>query len=464
MKKVDVIIIGSGQAGNPLAMSLAHSGMSVVLVEKSENHLGGTCLNDGCTPSKTLIASAKVAHAINTSEKHGLSTSNLKIDFTATQKRKQKIVLDSRNGLQKRLLETKNLELVYGIGSFVVQKVIEIVDKNGDTQKMTAHYIFINAGCRPHIPNIPGLEGVTYFDSTSMLNLNEIPKDLLVIGGSYIGLELGQMYSRLGAKTTIIERSKQLMPNEDQDIATSIQESLEKENMSFYMATETIHVDEENGQISLTIKHQNKEKKINGSHLFIAAGRTPNSDSLTLNNAKIKTDEKGYILVNSNLETNVKGVFALGDIKGGAQFTHIAYDDFRIVRDNILHNKKRSYKKRPIPYCMFTDPQLGRIGISENDAKDQNLDVEIISIPGSRITRGIESGTTQGLWKAIIDKKTNKILGASIISSEGGEIATVLQMAMQGNIKASEIRDAIFSHPTYSESLNTLFDQLKTNK
>ncbi|WP_318641256.1 mercuric reductase [Flavobacterium ardleyense] len=461
MKKVDAIIIGSGQAGNPLAMSLAYSGMKVILIEKHQLHIGGTCLNDGCTPSKTLIASAKVAHIINTSEKHGITTEKMNIDFATTQKRKDKIVLDSRKGLIKRLEETKNLEVIIGTASFSDAKIITVTDKNGKTQEYTAENIFINAGCRPMIPEIEGLENVKYYDSTSLLELKEIPKELIVLGGSYIGLELGQAFSRLGATTTIVERSAKLMSKEDNDVAESILECLENEGMQFHFNSEAIKVSEKDGEISVTIKKGAKETQIHGSHLFIATGRIPNSDLLNLENARIKADENGHVLVNNNLETNVKGVFALGDIKGGPQFTQIAYDDFRIVRDNILHSKKRSYKNRPIPYCMYTDPQLGRIGISEQDAKEQKLDVEIISIPGRRITRGIESGTTEGLWKAIIDKKTNKILGAAIIGSEGGEIATVLQMAMQGNHKATDIRDGIFSHPSYSESLNTLFDQLK---
>lgn len=461
MKKVDAIIIGSGQAGNPLAMSLAHSGMKVILIEKSEMHLGGTCLNDGCTPSKTLIASAKVAHIINTSDKHGISTEQMNIDFAATQKRKDKIVLDSRKGLINRLEETKNLEVLIGTASFSDSKVIKVTLKNGKTQDYTAEYIFINAGCRPMIPEIEGLENVKYYDSTSLLALSEIPQELIVLGGSYIGLELGQAFARLGSKTTIVERSAKLMSKEDDDIAESILQCLENERMHFHLKTEAIKVSEKGGIISVTIKKGKEEQQIEGTHLFVATGRIPNSDSLSLENAKIKVDDDGHILVNNNLETNVKGVFALGDIKGGPQFTQIAYDDFRIVRDNILHGKKRSYKNRPIPYCMYTDPQLGRIGISEQDAKEQKLEVEIITIPGKRITRGIESGTIEGLWKAIIDKKTNKILGAAIIGSEGGEIATVLQMAMQGNLKAIDIRDGIFSHPSYSESLNTLFDQLK---
>ena len=457
MKKVDAIIIGSGQAGNPLAMSLAHSGMKVILIEKSEMHLGGTCLNDGCTPSKTLIASAKVAHIINTSDKHGISTEQMNIDFAATQKRKDKIVLDSRKGLINRLEETKNLEVLIGTASFSDSKVIKVTLKNGKTQDYTAEYIFINAGCRPMIPEIEGLENVKYYDSTSLLALSEIPQELIVLGGSYIGLELGQAFARLGSKTTIVERSAKLMSKEDDDIAESILQCLENERMHFHLKTEAIKVSEKGGIISVTIKKGKEEQQIEGTHLFVATGRIPNSDSLSLENAKIKVDDDGHILVNNNLETNVKGVFALGDIKGGPQFTQIAYDDFRIVRDNILHGKKRSYKNRPIPYCMYTDPQLGRIGISEQDAKEQKLEVEIITIPGKRITRGIESGTIEGLWKAIIDKKTNKILGAAIIGSEGGEIATVLQMAMQGNLKAIDIRDGIFSHPSYSESLNTLF-------
>lgn len=461
MKKVDAIIIGSGQAGNPLAMSLAYAGMKTILIEKYQLHIGGTCLNDGCTPSKTLIASAKVAQIIITSEKHGFSTKQININFAETQKRKDKIVLDSRKGLIKRLEETKNLEMIIGTASFTAPKVIMVTDESGKTQEYTAEYIFINAGCRPMIPEIAGLENVKYYDSTSLLELKEIPKELIVLGGSYIGLELGQMYSRLGSKTTIVERSEKLMSKEDDDVAISIFECLENEGMKFHFKSDVLKVSESDGKISVIIKEGNKEKQIHGTHLFVATGRIPNSDSLSLENAKIKVDENGFIKVNTNLETNVKGVFALGDIKGGPQFTQIAYDDFRIVRDNILHNKKRSYKGRPIPYCMYTDPQLGRIGISEQDAKEQNLDVEIISIPGKRITRGIESGTTEGLWKAIIDKKTNKILGAAIIGSEGGEVATVLQMAMQGNLKATHIRDGIFSHPSYCESLNTLFDQLE---
>ena len=461
MKKVDAIIIGSGQAGNPLAMSLAYSGMKTILIEKHQLHIGGTCLNDGCTPSKTLIASAKVAHIINTSEKHGISTEQMSIDFASTQKRKDKIVLDSRKGLIKRLEETKNLEVLIGTASFSDSKVIKVTLKNGKTHDYTAEYIFINAGCRPMIPEIEGLENVKYYDSTSLLALSEIPQELIVLGGSYIGLELGQAFTRLGSKTTIVERSAKLMSKEDDDIAESILQCLENEGMHFHLKTEAIKVSEKGGIISVTIKKGKEEQQIEGTHLFVATGRIPNSDSLSLENAKIKVDDDGHILVNNNLETNVKGVFALGDIKGGPQFTQIAYDDFRIVRDNILHGKKRSYKNRPIPYCMYTDPQLGRIGISEQDAKEQKLEVEIITIPGKRITRGIESGTIEGLWKAIIDKKTNKILGAAIIGSEGGEIATVLQMAMQGNLKAIDIRDGIFSHPSYSESLNTLFDQLK---
>lgn len=461
MKKVDAIIIGSGQAGNPLAMSLAYSGMKVILIEKHQLHIGGTCLNDGCTPSKTLIASAKVAHIINTSEKHGISTEQMSIDFATTQKRKDKIVLDSSIGLAKRLDETKNLEVIFGAAEFSDSKTIKVTDKDGKTQEYSAEYIFINAGCRPMIPKIEGLENVTYYDSTSLLNLEEIPEKLLVIGGSYIGLELGQMYNRLGSKTIVIERSQQLMSKEDKDVATSILDCLQDEGMEFYFDSEVSKVSEKNGKISLTISHNNTEKQLEGTHLFLATGRIANSDTLALDKAKIETASNGFITVDDNLETNIKGVFALGDIKGGPQFTHIAYDDFRIVRNNILHNKKRSYKDRPIPYCMYTDPQLGRIGITEHEAKEQKLEVEIISIPGRRITRGIESGSTEGLWKAIIDKKTHKILGAAIVGSEGGEIATVLQMAMQGNLTAEDIRDGIFSHPSYSESLNTLFSQLK---
>ncbi|MCY0969803.1 mercuric reductase [Chryseobacterium wangxinyae] len=461
MIKKDAIIIGSGQAGNPLAIKLAAAGWKTVLIEKSEEMLGGVCVNVGCTPSKTLIASAKVMHTIKTSDKHGISLSDAKLNFTNTQERKEMIVKASKKGLKKNLGEAENLEVVFGAASFSGEKTISVDQGDQKTVEFTAPYIFINAGCRPATPEINGLETVKWYNSTGILELKEIPQKLIVVGSGYIGLELGQMYSRFGSEVIIVEKQGQIMSNEDADVAEDLQKILEDEGLTFHLNTSIDKVEEQKGEITVTITKNNEEEKIKGTHLLVVTGRKSNADSLDLDKAGITTDQKGYITVNEALETNIDGVYALGDIKGGSQFTHVAYNDYVVVSENILDKKNISIEDRVIPYTMFTDPQVGRIGFSEKQAKEKELNFSVVKIPGKRITRGIESATVQGLWKAIVDKKTGQILGAAIIGSEGGEIATVIQMAMKGNIPAKDLENFMFSHPTYSESLNTLFGELE---
>jgi len=461
MIKKDAIIIGSGQAGNPLALKLAAAGWKTVLIEKSEEMLGGVCVNVGCTPSKTLIASAKVMHMIKTAEKHGISVQEMSIDFGKTQNRKEKIVEDSREGVKKNLEETENLELVFGTASFSGEKTISVQKEDEKAIEFTAPYIFINAGCRPATPEIDGLNDVRWYNSTGILELQEIPKKLIIIGSGYIGLELGQMYSRFGSEVNIVEKTGQIMSNEDADIAENLQEILEQEDLQIHLNSEIENVKQNENEITVTFTKDNKKEQIVGTHLLIVTGRKSNADSLNLEKAGIRKDEKGYIEVNPQLETNVNGVYALGDIKGGPQFTHISYNDYVIVSDNILDQKNISADERIIPYTVFTDPQVGRVGLSEKEAEKKNLNFSIIKIPGKRITRGLESAETQGLWKAIVDKDSGLILGAAIIGSEGGEIASIIQMAMTGKIPAKDLQTFIFSHPTYSESLNTLFDELE---
>ncbi|MCU7617265.1 mercuric reductase [Chryseobacterium sp. PBS4-4] len=461
MIKKDAIIIGSGQAGNPLALKLSAAGWKTVLIEKSEEMLGGVCVNVGCTPSKTLIASAKVMHTIKTAEKHGISVPSSTIDFESTQRRKEKIVSDSKAGVKKNLEEAENLELVFGTASFSGEKTISVQNDGEEAIEFTAPYIFINAGCRPATPEIDGLKDVKWYDSTGILELREIPKKLIVIGSGYIGLELGQMYSRFGSEVSIVEKAGQIMSNEDEDIAENLQEILEDEGLTFHLNSEIKNVKQNDNEIILTFTKNNKEEQITGTHLLIVAGRKSNADSLHLEKEGIKTDDKGYIKVNAKLETTIDGVYALGDIKGGPQFTHISYNDYVIVSENILDQKNTSTDGRIIPYTVFTDPQVGRVGLSEKEATKRNLNFSVVKIPGKRITRGLESAETQGLWKAIVDKDSDKILGAAIIGSEGGEIASIIQMAMTGNISAKDLQTFVFSHPTYSESLNTLFSELK---
>ena len=460
MKKIDAIIIGSGQAAKPLSQKLSAAGWKTIMIEKSEADLGGACLNVGCTPTKTLIASAKAMHVIKTAAKHGISVSNVKLDYAITQKRKDKIVDDSKDGLIQRTAEAENLELVYGTASFIDEKSVIVKKQNGEQQEFTAPYIFIDAGSRPAIPKIKGLDDVKWYDSTGILSLSEIPEKLIVIGAGYIGLELGQMYSRFGSEVTVIDRSSQIMSGEDSDVANSLQNLLETDGLKFVLDAAVDEVQGSAKEFTLTIKKEGKNHKITGTHLLVATGRVSNADGLNTHAAGIKLDNKGYIKVDDKLETNVKGVYALGDINGGPQFTHIAYNDFVILRQNIIEKGNASTKNRIVPYTMFTDPQLGRVGLSEDEAREKGMTFTTIKILGKRITRGIETGEMQGLWKAIVDKTSGKILGASIICSEGGEIASIIQMAMEGGVPAKNLATAIFSHPTYSESLNTLFTEL----
>lgn len=460
MIKKDAILIGSGQAANPLSLKLSEAGWQVALIEKSEDHLGGTCVNVGCTPSKTLIGSARAMYDINHSKQHGISVATPHLNFGVTQERKKKIVDDPRNGLKKRLDEAQHLEVVYGKATFKKDKIVSVLKTNGDTEDYTAPLIFIDAGSRPRIPDISGLDQITWYDSTGILELKEVPEKLVIVGGGYIGLEIGQMYHRFGSEVTILERSEQIMSDEDSDIAAGLQDILAREGISIQCNSPVSKVSADGDRVKVAISTAEGDTEISCTHFLIATGRTSNADELHVKAAGIAVDEKGYIKVNDKLQTNVEGVYALGDIKGGPAFTHIAYNDYIIVYENLLQKKNTSKKDRPIPYCMYTDPQLGRIGITEKDAKKEGLDYTIVTIPGSRITRGIESGKTQGPWKAVIDKKTRQILGAAIVSTEGGEIASVLQMAMEGGITADHLAKAIFSHPSYAESINTLFMEL----
>lgn len=299
---------------------------------------------------------------------------------------------------------------------------------------------------------------VNYLTSETILDLKEIPKHLLIIGGSYIALEFGQMFQRFGSKVTVVEQETEFLSREDEDVAAELRQILEDEGMTVFTATETLSIRENsNGNLTATLKNNEKRRSLSCSHVLFAVGRTPETQSLRLDLAGVETDKRGYINVDDKLQTNVKGIFALGDIKGGPAFTHISYNDHLVIAGNLLEKKKISTKNRMIPYCMFTDPQLGRIGITEKEAKKKGLKYQVAVMRMDKAARAIETGDTRGLMKAIVDKKTKLILGAAIIGTEGGEIMTILQMAMMGRITWPEIRNGIFAHPTYAESLNNLF-------
>ncbi|HUH19819.1 mercuric reductase [Albibacterium sp.] len=459
MKHFDAIIIGAGQAGVPLAKKLAEEGKKTALIEK--NLIGGTCINVGCTPTKAMIASARAAHHARNASKLGVEVKGVKVDLKKIKKRKDKIVQSFRSAAQKGIEATKNLTLIFGEAKFSSKKEISIKLDSGEEEQLKADWIFIDTGAKPNIPDIKGLEHIDYLTSSTILDLEAVPEHLVIIGGNYIGLEFGQMFRRFGSKVTILERSSRIMKKEDKDIALELSKILKEEGLEILTETETDEISNHNKQIVLHIKSGDKSKKLTCSHLLIATGRNPQTQLLNLELAGIKTDKKGNVLVNKRLETNVPGVYALGDVKGGPAFTHISYNDYTLVYRNLMKGTDYSTVNRPIPYCMFTDPQLGRIGMSEAEAEAKGLNYKVAKIPMSHVARGIETGETSGLMKAIVDLDSKKILGASILASEGGEIMSVLEMAMEGNITYDRLKFCVFAHPTYSESLNNLFMEIE---
>jgi len=456
MKHFDAIIIGAGQAGVPLAKNLALAGKKTAIVEK--RLIGGTCINDGCTPTKAMVASAKAAYQAGNSEALGVKIGSVKVDLKKIKQRKDAIVKQFRTSSEKGIETTKGLKLFMGEAKFSGKKEITIALNDGGEEVITANWIFINTGAKTAIPDIEGLNETDFLTSTSILDLETVPEHLLVIGGNYIGLEFGQMFSRFGSKVTILEKSASILSREDKDVSAALTEILEDEKIEVITNAQVDKISStKNDEITATVKSGKIKKNIKASHILVAVGRVPQTETLGLELSGVKTDEKGYIVVNHKLETNVKGIYALGDVKGGPAFTHIAYNDYTIVFRNLIEGTNYSTADRPIPYCMFTDPQLGRIGITEAEAKEKKLNYKVAVLPMSSVARGIETGETRGLMKAIVDVKSRKILGAAILASEGGEIMSVLQMAMEGGVTFDQIRYCVFAHPTYSESLNNLF-------
>lgn len=455
MKHYDAIVIGSGQAGTPLTKKLAKSGLKTALIEK--RWVGGTCVNDGCSPTKAMIASAKAAWSVGHNKSLGVTSEKATIDFKTILKRKNDIVQSMRGNVEEGINGTKNLDLYYGSASFSGEKEVTIALNDGKTLILSADQFFINTGLQPTIPEIEGIEDVEYLTSTSIMELTDIAEHLLVLGSGYIGLEFGQMFSRFGSKVTILEASERILKKEDKDIAEAVTSILDEEKIEILVKSKAVKVEKKGAKITVTVESKGKTTEIKCSHILVATGRKPQTDTLNLKAAGVETDEKGFIKANDKLETTAKDIYVLGDVKGGPAFTHISYDDYRILAENIIRKGKATLSDRLVPYCMFIDPQLGRIGITEEQAKKQGLDFQVAILKNNSVARCIETGDERGLMKAIVDTKTKKILGAAVLAEQGGEVVTILQMAMIGGITYDKIRDGVFAHPTYAESLNNLF-------
>lgn len=455
-KKYDAIIIGSGQAGKPLVHSLAAKGWKVAVIEKK--YVGGSCINYGCTPTKAMVASAGVAYLAEQAFEFGVSAKKVTVNFPAVMKRKDGIVRKFRNNIEKGLLADKNIDLIYGTASFTNKKYVIEVDNGKRKKLISSRKIFINTGSSSFTPNIKGINDIDYLTSHSILELKKLPEHLIILGGSYIALEFGQMFSRFGSKVTLIERSPYIISKEDNDISEGVRKILEDEGIKIITNAEAGEIQRSGKKLKVILK--NNKKEITGTHLLVATGIKPATSDLNLNIAGIKTNSKGFIKTNPNLETNVKGIFALGDVNGGPAFTHISYDDYRIVLSNLTTKKKRSKLDRLIPYTLFTDPPLGRVGLTEKEAKEKNLKYKSAILPMKHVARAIEAGETKGFMKALVDVKTKKILGCAVLGAEGGEIMAMIELAMIGRLTYDKVRDAIFSHPTLSESLNSLFARI----
>jgi pyruvate/2-oxoglutarate dehydrogenase complex dihydrolipoamide dehydrogenase (E3) component len=451
----DALIIGSGQAGTPLSTALAGAGMRTALIERK--HVGGTCVNEGCTPTKTMVASGRVAYLTRRAADYGVLTGLIRIDLAKVRERKRRIVDRFRNGSQSKIEKTENLDLIFGEATFSSSKTVSVRLPDGGRRTISAKYIFINAGTRASRPKLDGLDAVPFLDNISIMELDALPDHLMILGGGYIGLEFGQLFRRFGSRVTIVQSAGQLLTEEDPDIAEEITKILREDEIEVFLNAKAIRVQRAGDGIRLEVQCKNESITLAGSKLLVATGRVPNSDTLNLPAAGIQTDDHGFIPVNDRLETTAEGVFALGDIKGGPAFTHISYDDFRIIRANLIEKKTASTKGRQVPYTVFIDPQLGRVGFTEAEARAQGRNIRVAKMPMSRVARALEVDETRGFMKAIVDAETNQILGAAILGIEGGEIMSALEIAMMGKLPYMALRDGTFAHPTLAESLNNLF-------
>ena len=454
-EQYDAIVVGSGQAGTPLSRALAEAGMRTALLECV--HVGGTCVNEGCTPTKTMVASARVAYLARRAADYGVQIGSFSVDLRRVRQRKRDVVNSFRNSNQARIEKTANRDLIFGAASFAAPKTLTVRGKDGHERSLRAERIFVNAGTRTTQPKLEGLASVPFLDNASLMELDTLPEHLVILGGGYIAVEFGQMFRRFGSRVTIVQSAKQLLAREDADVAEEVARILREDGVEVLVGARSERVEWVNGQILLQVNHGSQAHAIKGSHLMVAVGRTPNSDTLNLTATGIETDGRGFIKTNNRLETNVADVYALGDIKGGPAFTHISYDDFRIIRANLIEKKNVTTEGRLVPYTCFIDPQLGHVGLTEEEARRQGRKIRVAKMPMSYVARAIETDEIRGFIKAIVEAENDRILGATVLGMEGGEVMAVLEMAIIGKLPYTTLRDGIFAHPTLAEGLNNLF-------
>jgi pyruvate/2-oxoglutarate dehydrogenase complex dihydrolipoamide dehydrogenase (E3) component len=454
MERFDAIVIGTGQSGPFLAVRLAKAGKKTAILERKR--FGGTCVNNGCIPTKTLVASARAIHTARRGAEMGFSAGGeVRADFARIMARKDEIVAGFREGVEKHLRSTAGLEVILGHARFVGPHEVRVGERT-----LTAPWIFVNVGGRAVLPEIRGIEEVPHLDNSSMMGLDVLPAHLLVVGGSYVGLEFAQMFRRFGSRVTVIQRGDRLIPREDRDVSKAIQAFLEEDGIAVLTDANCLSAEAAGEGIRLGVSGKG-DRTVEGSHLLVATGRRPNTDDLGLDAAGIVRDKAGHIRVDDELRTNVEGVWGLGDCNGRGGFTHTSYNDFEIVAENLLDGGSRRVTDRIPAYNLYVDPPLGRAGMNEEEARRSGRRVLVGRLPMSRVGRAKEMGETRGFMTVLVDADSDEILGAAILGLAGDEVIHVLLDAMYARAKASTIRKAMHIHPTVSEFLPTLLQDLK---
>ena len=454
-KQFDAIVIGTGQAGPPLAVRLAGAGMKVAIVERKR--FGGTCVNNGCIPTKTLVASARAAYVARRGGEFGVMIdSSIAVDMKRVKARKDAVVRRSNEGVEKWLKGTKNLTVYEGHGRFVDKNQIRVGD-----ELLAAEKVFINVGGRASMPALPGVDQVSVFNNSTMMDVDFVPDHLIIIGGSYIGLEFAQMYRRFGSEVTIVEMAPRLIQREDEDVSQAIREILEAEGIRLRLDAQCIALEKRGEKVAVNVDCSAGDKSVVGSHVLLAIGRVPNTADLGLEKAGVAVDQRGYIQVDDQLRTNVAGIYALGDCNGRGAFTHTSYNDYEIVAANLLDDDPRRVSDRITAYALYIDPPLGRAGMTEAEVRRSGRKALVGKRPMERVGRAVEKGETQGFMKVLVDAETKEILGASLLGIECDEVIHSLLDVMYAKAPYTVIQRAMHIHPTVSELIPTLLGELK---
>ena len=455
MANYDAIIIGTGQSGPALALRLVAAGWKVAIVERKL--FGGTCVNTGCTPTKTLVASAYAAHVVRRAADYGVRVEGaVKVDMKAVKARKDAVVALSRDGVEQSLKALEGCTVYEGHGRFVAEKKVAV-----NASELTADRIFINVGARAVIPPIPGLDDVPYLTNSSMMDVDFLPAHLIILGGSYVGLEFAQAYRRFGSEVTVVEAAPRLIAREDEDVSQAVADFLKEEGIDVRVGSKVIGVEKQGNSIAVKLDSAGKNSQIVGTHLLVAVGRRPNTDDLGLDKAGIATDARGYVQVDDQLRTNIAGIWAMGDCNGRGAFTHTSWNDFQIVAANLLDNDRRRVSDRITAYALYTDPPLGRIGMTEAEVRKTGKPALLSTLAMERVSRAKERGETTGFMKILVDRDSKQILGASFLGLAGDEVIHCVLDAMYAKAPYTVIQRAMHVHPTVSEFIPTMLSTLK---